>query len=223
MEELLSLTDSAPLPLDALVINLILGIILGAFVGWYYSRFGRSMSNRSRLAHILPVLAVTTVLIISVVKSSLALSLGLVGALSIVRFRTAIKEPEELNYLFIAIAIGIGLGADQRLATVVAIFLILAYLFARRLMDPRQPKNNLFLNISTADEKGTFGLINKMLEQHSEAADLRRLDRIDNKLQATYLIKCQDSTALTALMDAFDEQLSGAEFSFVEQDSSLSG
>ena len=47
-------------------------------------------------------------LIITVVKTSLALSLGLVGALSIVRFRSAIKDPEELLYLFFSIAIGIG-------------------------------------------------------------------------------------------------------------------
>ena len=47
------------------------------------------------------------------VKSSLALSLGLVGALSIVRFRAAIKEPEELIYLFLTIAAGLGTGAGQ--------------------------------------------------------------------------------------------------------------
>ena len=51
--------------------------------------------------------------VILIVKSSLALSLGLVGALSIVRFRTPIKEPEELIYLFLAIAIGLGFGAGQ--------------------------------------------------------------------------------------------------------------
>jgi len=47
----------------------------------------------------------TTMLVISIVKSSLALSLGLVGALSIVRFRSAIKEPEELVYIFLSMAI----------------------------------------------------------------------------------------------------------------------
>ena len=51
----------------------------------------------------------------------LALSLGLVGALSIVRFRTAIKEPEELAFLFFAIGLGIGLGDNQRLITLLAL------------------------------------------------------------------------------------------------------
>ena len=57
-----------------------------------------------------------------IVKSSLALSLGLVGALSIVRFRAAIKEPEELVYLFLIIAIGLGCGANQLIITSVGIF-----------------------------------------------------------------------------------------------------
>jgi len=57
-----------------------------------------------------------------IVKSSLALSLGLVGALSIVRFRAAIKEPEELIYLFLIIAIGLGCGANQLIITSVGIF-----------------------------------------------------------------------------------------------------
>ena len=65
------------------------------------------------------ILAVATTLIITIVKSSLALSLGLVGALSIVRFRAAIKDPEELTYLFLVIAIGLGLGANQPLLTVI--------------------------------------------------------------------------------------------------------
>ena len=68
-----------------------------------YTRFGQSISNRSQLSKVLVIVGLTTFIIISIVKSSLALSLGLVGALSIVRFRTAIKEPEELGYFFMAI------------------------------------------------------------------------------------------------------------------------
>ena len=66
-----------------------------------------------------------------IVKSSLALSLGLVGALSIVRFRAAIKEPEELVYLFLIIAIGLGCGANQLIITCIgiifALFLVVIY------------------------------------------------------------------------------------------------
>ena len=66
---------------------------------------------------------------ILVVKSSLALSLGLVGALSIVWFRTPVKEPEELVYLFFAIAIGLGYAAGQVLVTTVIVSLIMVMIY----------------------------------------------------------------------------------------------
>jgi len=81
------------------------------------------------IGSIIPVLSAVVFLVIIVVKSSLALSLGLVGALSIVRFRTPIKEPEELVYLFLAIAIGLGYAAGQILITTILILAILFMIF----------------------------------------------------------------------------------------------
>lgn len=78
-----------------------------------YINFGRSLNNRIMFSNIFLLLGVVTCVVIIIVKYSLALSLGLVGALSIVRFRAAIKEPEELVYLFLIIAIGLAYGANQ--------------------------------------------------------------------------------------------------------------
>src|SRR3989344_9492174 len=79
---------------------LILALLVVALLSWILSRlyikYGTSLSNRKNFSSNFVLLGTTTTLIIIVVKSSLALSLGLVGALSIVRFRAAIKEPEEL-------------------------------------------------------------------------------------------------------------------------------
>lgn len=223
MEQLLGLTTSAPLSLPTLAVNLLLSIILASATAWFYTNYGRSLSNRAKFAQTLPVLALITVLIISVVKSSLALSLGLVGALSIVRFRTAIKEPEELVYLFIAIAIGLGLGADQRWPTVLAIAVILAFLFTRTFLLPRPSKSNLYLNVATADQDTAFTDINNILTNHAESVNLRRLDRSAAGLQATYLIYCPDDSTLAALMDGLRAQLPECELSFVEQDNTLGG
>ena len=181
MDNLLGLTAPAPLSLTTLAINLLLSILLSTVLAWFYTRYGRSLSNRTRFAQTLPVLALTTVLVISIVKSSLALSLGLVGALSIVRFRTAIKEPEELIYLFIAISIGLGLGADQRLPTLLAVLFILGFLFARTFLSPRLSRNNLFLNVLAPSSdtpldqnkevppRHTFAQINDVLLQHVDS------------------------------------------------------
>jgi len=223
MDNLLGLTTPAPLSLTTLTINLLLGILLSSGLAWFYTRFGRSLSNRARFAQTLPVLTLTTVLVISVIKSSLALSLGLVGALSIVRFRTAIKEPEELIYLFMAITIGLGFGADQRLPTLVAMLVIVGYLFARTLVMPRPLRNNLYMNVMAPSSDNGFAQINQVLLQHVKSADLRRLDRDASSLQATYLIACPDDDALGALMDDIALRFPDCEYSFVEQDNTLGG
>lgn len=223
MDNLPGLTAPAPLSLTTLAINLLLSILLSTGLAWFYTRYGKSLSNRARFAQTLPVLALTTVLVISIVKSSLALSLGLVGALSIVRFRTAIKEPEELLYLFMAIAIGLGMGADQRLPTILAILVILGYLFARTLVTPRHMKSNLYLNVLASASDHSFAQVNHLLLQHVESADLRRLDHSSSTLQATYLIACPSDQVLISLMDDLSTQLPGCEFSFVEQDNTLGG
>ncbi len=77
-----------------LLINIIIGGLMALFVRALYKRFSKTVSNRDAFSNLFPLLTVTVIIVIFVVKSSLALSLGLVGALSIVRFRAAIKEPE---------------------------------------------------------------------------------------------------------------------------------
>jgi hypothetical protein len=223
MDDLLNLASPAPLPLDTLAINLLLSIILGSAIAWFYTRYGRSMSNRARFALNLPALSLTTVLIISIIKSSLALSLGLVGALSIVRFRTAIKEPEELVYLFIAIAIGLGLGADQRFPTLLAVGIILAYLSVRTFFSPQGQKNNLYFSVVAPSDSASFVEINELLLKEVNSVNLRRLDNTADNLRATYLLQLPNSQALVALMDSLRANLPGCEFSFVEQDNTLGG
>ena len=109
--------------------NLFVAVILGLILSKFYITYSNVISNRRSISNQLVLLAVITSLVISIVKSSLALSLGLVGALSIVRFRTAIKEPEELIYLFIAIAIGLGTGAGQKEIVIIAFIIILLIIY----------------------------------------------------------------------------------------------
>ncbi len=221
MEELLGLTTPAPLSLTTLAFNQIVSVILASALAWAYTRFGTSMSNRARFAQILPMMAMITVLVISVVKSSLALSLGLVGALSIVRFRTAIKEPEELLYLFMSMAIGVGLGADQRAPTALATVAVLAFVLARTLLTPRHPASNLYLNVTAETRESTAAQIRDILLKYTQAADLRRLDANTTNLQATYLISCANDETLYALMADMQAQLPSCECSFVEQGNTL--
>jgi uncharacterized membrane protein YhiD involved in acid resistance len=170
-------------------INLVLAAVLAFLIGQAYIRFGHALSNRRLFARNFLLLTLTTTLIISIVKSSLALSLGLVGALSIVRFRAAIKEPEELAYLFLAISVGLGLGADQALITCAACAIILVIVgvqhFFRR--TPAQP--NLYLTVSSeGPDKVTAGQIMEVFKDAGANASLKRLDETPEKLEASFLV-----------------------------------
>ena len=104
-------------------------VLMSFIVRDFYIKRSFSLTGKMHIGSIIPVLSTVVFLVIVVVKSSLALSLGLVGALSIVRFRTPIKEPEELVYLFSAIAIGLGYGAGQVLVTTILSLSILLVIF----------------------------------------------------------------------------------------------
>src|SRR3990172_4846200 len=145
--------QSVQVDLPSFALNIALAALLAWILGQVYVRFGDSLSNRSQFGRNFVLVAMTTVLIISVVKSSLALSLGLVGALSIVRFRAAIKEPEELGFLFLAIALGLGFGANQTAVTIVSFLTILAVLFLLHLLRLPQKKENLYLTIKLNKKK----------------------------------------------------------------------
>jgi hypothetical protein len=215
------ITSSEPLAVDALVFNLCVGIVLSAIVAWYYARYGEALSNRAKFARLLPMLTLITILVISVVKASLALSLGLVGALSIVRFRTAIKDPEELLYLFLAIAIGLGLGADQRVPTLIAGGIIMLLLIVVRLLTSHSSRRNLYLNIQVPEAENTAGFqnINDILVKHAEFVDMRRLDRHNHTLQMTYFLDCKDPGVLARLMDDLRGSVPDCTFSFIDQNS----
>ena len=113
------LNDNINISLNNFVINLLVTLILCFLLRQLYIKFSSSLSNKAAFSTNFLILGIPTCLVITIVQSSLALSLGLVGALSIVRFRAAIKEPEELVYLFLVISIGLGNGAGQIKITLV--------------------------------------------------------------------------------------------------------
>jgi len=221
MEQKLDLFNQAPLSLTALVINLGIGVFLSILLRWHFKYFGSTLSNRDEFSQVCPFILLTTILIITVVKSSLALSLGLVGALSIVRFRTPIKEPEELAYLFIAIAMGLGLGADQRIPTLVAGPLILAIMAVFKWNRKESKKKNLYLSLDyEVNVKETEGLLtrfNNVIENHVLVSDLRRIDVREEGLEATYFIDVQSSDNLSALIDNLQKSFSGIGVTFIDQ------
>ncbi len=215
-------TQAAPFSIGSLILNLIVGAIIAFILKAHYKRFSSTLNNRDDFGNIFPFILLTTTLVISIVKSSLALSLGLVGALSIVRFRTPIKEPEELAYLFICIAAGLGLGANQTLPTVVAVLIILFIMYLTKNKKISDHEKNMFLsiecNIDKDDEKkNLIKNINKIIGEDVLRFDLRRLDYRQNFLDITYQINVSDLEVLEKIIDKLKKVYPNISITYLDQ------
>ena len=166
--------NMAPESLPGFFINIIIAIILSTILSRLYVMYGKSYSDRRVLSRTFLMLTLVTMLVITVVKSSLALSLGLVGALSIVRFRTPIKEPEELGYLFFSIAIGLGLGAASREVTLLmssVIFVLIWYRSKREHDEGPYPNISLVISKEASSVNNNILGLNDIIETIKSYAD----------------------------------------------------
>ena len=130
MEDLIQL-NSASLSAVSLI-DFLIGfaetIIFSLIILWIYNRFSLSVANKRITSSLFPLFAVAIFIIVITIKSSIVLSLGLVGALSIIRFRTAIKEPEQIIYLLILTGISISTAAGSFLYPLA--FLIFVFIYS---------------------------------------------------------------------------------------------
>lgn len=186
------------------VLNLIGAGLTSMCLGLFYTKFGTSLSNREKMASSFSALSMTTMLVISIIKSNLALSLGLVGALSIVRFRAAIKEPEELIFLFLNISIGIGFGADQGLLIIFSVpFICLALYIHNQLRNKNRinTTNSLFITISGTKADFDLPMILDNLDKHSLTAEFKRFSKHNESYESSFVVTFNNLTELNLFQE----------------------
>ncbi|MFT5048885.1 MAG: hypothetical protein ACI8QZ_000272 [Chlamydiales bacterium] len=218
-----SLLAQADLP--RVLTNLVLTLLVAQVLAWHYVRFAQVLSNKRKFARSFVFIAGTTLLVITIVSASLALSLGLVGALSIVRFRTPIKEPEELAYLYLTIATGIGMGANEPVLTLTVVAGILIYLTFQNGFSGSKASLRTVLHFTTPAEAPSEGGDQKSLPELlsiAEAAcarvDLRRVDTAEDEFHASLLVELDSSQRLAQLLDQLRGRFPKATVSVIERD-----
>ena len=214
LENLLSVQNVAELSIVDVGISLILAGILSWILSGIYIRYGTSLSNRKKFARTFMLLATTTTLVIAIVKSSLALSLGLVGALSIVRFRAAIKEPEELAYLFLNIGIGLGMGANQWAITTGSFVIIAVLIRVQSGYSSKEEDHNLYITISSSlSNEFNLKSIKNILTKYCSSVALKRFNKKGKTLEATFLVD----------FDSFDKlHMAKKELSYLSESANIS-
>ncbi len=134
------------------LLGMLCALILGLFIFLVYKKTNPGILYSTSFALTLIGLSLVTTLVIMAVTSNIILSLGMVGALSIVRFRAAIKEPIEIVYLFWSIASGIVVGAGLLPLALIgsAIIGLILWIFASR----KTPQSPYMLILRLTDEAG---------------------------------------------------------------------
>lgn len=112
-----------------IVLGLVLGLLVGLLIAFVYKRCFRGVLYSPSFAMTLAMLTLITTPVVMCISSNVALSMGMVGALSIVRFRTAVKDPMDTAYMFWALTMGILLGAGQFFMAAMTVVGIAALIF----------------------------------------------------------------------------------------------
>lgn len=122
--------QSEALTAGKVILALALGLVMGLLIAFTYKRCYRGVLYSPNFSLTLILLTLITTPVVMCIKSDISLSMGMVGALSIVRFRTAVKEPLDTAYMFWALTMGILLGAELHLAAIAVALGISLILFA---------------------------------------------------------------------------------------------
>ena len=210
------LRGAGELDLLPTIMNFFMCLLMGFVLRDFYIRRSFSLTGKQHIGSILPILSAVVFLVIVVVKSSLALSLGLVGALSIVRFRTPVKEPEDLVYLFLAIALGLGYGAGHALTvTVLAVIILLViYFWLSNKNISMTSEYNMVIDWS--DNNVSFDHLTQVIQKAVQSLKLVRMDRGKSGNTAVMVIVPNEDITFDSVVNKLQEIDSSVKLSFFE-------
>jgi len=139
--------------------------------------------------------------------------------LSIVRFRAAIKEPEELSYIFFAIALGLGLGANQTIIVIVAFAVAMAMLWGRYFISSKSKHQNLYLNISAKANEVELNQVIEIVKHEFGSYHLKRYDENNQIIEASFMIDSPKPEKLQSFTKSISKLGDNTRVSFIESKS----
>lgn len=163
-----------------ILISLVLAFLLGLGIFFVYKKTYRGVAYSSSFGVTLVALTLITTLVILAVTSNVVLSLGMVGALSIVRFRAAIKEPLDIAFLFWSIAVGIVLAAGMIPLAVIGSIIIGAFLL---LFVNRKSHRDPYILVLQCDGSESEAAATALLKQHVSNFSVKTKSAQKNRIE----------------------------------------
>jgi uncharacterized membrane protein YhiD involved in acid resistance len=181
-----------PASFPTILVSLVLALAVGLFIAWIYRRNYRGVMYSNNFTLTLVMMTLITCPVVMCIRESIQLSMGMVGALSIVRFRTAVKDPLDTAYMFWALTMGILLGAGQFFLTacaVVGIGLLLTVLV--NIQTKGLNSYLLVLRMSDEAERPASQLVGSIKIQQLKSKTVS-----SNGIEATYEVRVDKPDAL---------------------------
>ena len=201
---------------------LLLALLFGIYLKLIYSKFGITYSSKNNFGNTILLTIISVASLVAVVKTSLALSLGLVGALSVIRFRTAVKEPYNLGFLLFAICVAISIGASQFIFTIlISIFGTIAIILGFRSVTYRKgnkDRNNAddidTIHI-TIPKRSSIDEIEKIIGEKAIYFSLISLDEEDGQnIEMIFNLKLHSYEDLIFIKELIFKKFPGSSFRF---------
>ena len=185
-----------------ILFSILIALVISIWIFYFYRVITRNTFYSKGFNISLVAVALITCTIILTIQTSVVVSLGMVGALSIVRFRTAIKNPMDLAFLFWAISIGIICGAGQFIvAVILTIVLSIAIIMLDRIPVALKPQICI---IQFIGEEKEYKKIGDLLKQHCGYYSEKTHSIKDNTTDVVYEIRCKESVELAKCLSEIE-------------------
>ena len=216
------LTESININLSQGIIIILVSLVCGFIVRKLYLNYTLTYSSPRGFGNTLAMVLLSVSALIAVVKSSLALSLGLVGALSVVRFRTAVKEPFTLSFILWSVCLGISIGAEQFIFTVVILLagsIIIFILFRKTILSSKTKNNNInqftadTLMISSENSSSIYKAFQKLSELVT-SFNVKSISSSSSNTLAVVMINVSDTQELQLITETLKKECEITTISF---------
>ncbi len=194
-------TRTAGMSYDRMVFALVFATVMGMYIFFIYRLISKESFYSKSFNISLPIITVLTATIVVAMQANLVVSLGMVGALSIVRFRTALKDPIDLAFIFWGITLGIVSGTELYGLALIASVVVTVALFALDRLNLKVAPRLLIVN---GDEIEVESAVNEILNTKKTTYKIRSRNINQGRIDLIYEIKTDKEEMLIQEIDALE-------------------
>ncbi|MFZ1291315.1 MAG: DUF4956 domain-containing protein [Melioribacteraceae bacterium] len=182
-----------------MLLNLLVGLLAGIIISVFYRKSYNGPGYQASFVNSLILLVIITSIVIMVIGNNLARAFGLVGAMSIIRFRTAVKETQDIIYIFFSLAIGMAVGVGLHLLAIFsAVFIGIITLVLSKSKFSTPIKSDLLLQFTFNSNGNDSSSYNKLIDEYCKKSKLINAKAVgtEETLELSYYVgfKSKDYT-----------------------------